>query len=267
MEIEIELSLIINTFLNSLILSLSAKLLKERARLFVLWALLGGVIAIIFPLFALPFYSKILLEVFTCFLLSSLTFKFTTWKRFFVICGVVTLTTFLFGGASYALQSAIGQFPLFVVAIVGIVIYSITKMILVHQQRRNKIDNFSFKVTIKDDGKVLQEEAFLDTGNMLYDTITKKPIMLVTFDIFHKLYSDITFINAFTKKTENCSIKNGHYIKINSIGSGTSMLVFTIDELIVGDEERSFKNVALGLSFSGFDKSFGKKILLHSELV
>ncbi len=267
MRIEIELSLIINIFLNSLILNLSAAVLKERARLFVLWAALGAIIAIISPLFALPFYSKILLEVFTCFLLSSLTFKFTSWKRFFVICAVVTLITFLFGGASYALQSAIGQFPLFVVAIVGAVIYTIAKMILLHQQRRNKIDNFSFKVIIKDGGKVLQEEAFLDTGNMLYDTITKKPIMLVTFDVFHKLYSNISFLSAFTKKTENCSIKNGHYIKINSIGSGTSMLVFTIDELLVGEEEKSFKNVAIGLSFSGFDKSFGKKILLHSELV
>ena len=38
------------------------------------------------------------------------------------------------------------------------------------------------------------------------------------------------------------------------------------DEVIV-DKDKKFKNVMLGLSFAGFDKSFGAKVLLHSELV
>ena len=44
------------------------------------------------------------------------------------------------------------------------------------------------------------------------------------------------------------------------------MLVFSVDEVVVGGE-KSFSNVMLGLSFSGFEKSFGKNILLHCDLV
>ena len=101
---------------------------------------------------------------------------------------------------------------------------------------------------------------------MLYDTITKKPVILVTYDVFHKLYKNISLPSILTKTLDKSSIKNGHYIKINSIGSGTSLLVFTIDEMLVGSD-KSFKDVMVGLSFSGFEKSFGKKVLLHSELV
>lgn len=266
MEIEIELTLVINIVLNSFILKLASLILKQRARLFVLWATLGGIIALVMPLFMMPIYCKILLQIFTCFLLASLTFMFNSPKQFLVISSTITLMTFVFGGGCYALQNLIGSFPLFVVAIVGSVIYVASYCIIRYQQKRNIIENFCYKVKIIDGDKTIEEEGFLDTGNMLYDSISKKPIMLVTFDIFHKLYDNVSFINAFTKKTENCSIKNGHYIKINSVGSGTSMLIFSIDELIVGGE-RSFKNAMLGLSFSGFDKSFGKKILLHSELV
>lgn len=265
MQIEIELSLVINVFLNFLILSLTSLLLKERMRLPLLWALLGACISLISPLFLLNVYFKILLQIFTCLLITSLAYSLTSWKRFFIICGTFVLITFLFGGANYALQNLIGQFPLFVVAIVGSLIYIIVKIIYFNQRKKNNIDKFSYKVIIKDNGKVLQEDGFLDTGNVLYDTITKKPVILITFDVFQKLYSNVSYINAFMKKTQNCSIKNGHYIKINSIGSGTSILIFTVDELLVGDD-KSYKNAMLGLSFSGFDKCFGKKILLHSEL-
>jgi len=54
-------------------------------------------------------------------------------------------------------------------------------------------------------------------------------------------------------------------MKINGIGKGTNMLIFTIDELTLEGQEKSFKNVSLGLSFSGFEKSFGKKVLLHCD--
>ena len=53
MEIEIELALFINLFLNSFILKLTGIFLKDRARLWLLSALLAGVIAIILPMFSL----------------------------------------------------------------------------------------------------------------------------------------------------------------------------------------------------------------------
>ena len=116
-----------------------------------------------------------------------------------------------------------------------------------------------------DGDKVIKEEGYLDSGNVLYDTITKKPIVLVTYDVFHKFYEDVSLMSLITKDVSSCSIKNGHYIKINSVGKGTIILIFTVDQLKVEGDERMYKNVALGVSFSGFEKSFGKNVLLHCD--
>ena len=69
-----------------------------------------------------------------------------------------------------------------------------------------------------------------------------------------------------TKTFDERKVKNGHYIKVNSLSAGASMFVFSVEEAVVG-ESRMVKEPMLGLSLSGFEKSFGRNILLHSELV
>ena len=101
---------------------------------------------------------------------------------------------------------------------------------------------------------------------MLVDQITKKPIVLINFEVFHKLYNEISYLTAFTKTYDFKSIKNAHHIKINGVGGGGNILVFTVDELQVG-EEKSFKDVVLGLSFYGFEKSFKSKVLLNCGFI
>ena len=128
------------------------------------------------------------------------------------------------------------------------------------------IDKFTFAVTFIDNGKTFYEEGYLDSGNVLFDSITKKPIILVTFDVFHKFYSNINYINAYTKNYDKSLIKDGHFVQIKGVGSNSSILVFRVDEVHVGND-RHYKDVALGLSFSGFDKSFGKRVLLNNALL
>lgn len=266
MEIVVEISLCINLFLNSFILKLTERFLREKARLWFVSALFGTTISLISPLFSLPLYAKILLQIAVAFIMICISFRYSTFKKFILTFLVFILTTFIFGGGCYALQNIIGQFPIFIVVIISSIIYFACCIVLHYQHKASIIKNFTYKVILKDGQTKVEEEGFLDSGNMLYDTITKKPIILVTFEVFHKFYQDISYLSAWSKKFNESSIKNGHYIKINSVGSGTSIFVFTVDELSIG-ENKTFKNVMLGLSFSGFEKSFGKNILLHSELV
>ena len=53
---------------------------------------------------------------------------------------------------------------------------------------------------------------------------------------------------------------------ISSVGGKGKILVFSVDEVKVG-EDKVFKDVMLGLSFSGFEKSFGKNVLLNYEMI
>lgn len=266
MEIIIEYSFVINFFVNSLILKLTGLFLKEAPRLWILSAIIGSVVAIILPLYNLSWVLKIVIMLAVCSLMVCISFQVKSLKKFLIYFCSVFASTFLFGGACYALENIIGSFPLFVVAIVVVVIYGITKIIFRTQQKRNMIEKFTYSVIFVDNGKTFYEEGYLDSGNVLYDTLTKKPIILVTFDVFHKLYSNINYINAFTKNYDKNTIKDGHFVQIKGVGSSSSILVFRVDEVRVGSD-KCYKDVALGLSFSGFDKSFGRRVLLNRALI
>ena len=266
MVIDIELSLAINLFINSLIIKLSALMLKTQAKLYFLSAFLGSAVAIILPLFVISWPLKLLLAVCVLILMECISFKFKNAKEFGIIFSVLTASTFLFGGGSYALTNLIGQMPLFAISIVSSAIYIIAKIIIKYQQKKFLLKKYTYNVILKDEDKVVYEEGYLDSGNVLYDTITKKPIILITFDVFHKFYSNINYINAFTKNYDKSKIKDGHFVRINNIGSNSNILVFRIDELQVGND-KCIKDALVGLTFSGFDKSFGRKVLLNSLVV
>ncbi len=229
----------------------------------ILSSLVGVAISVIAPIFKLNAFLKILVVLFTSCIMILISFKYSSFKNLSLIFAVFFLSGFVYGGACFAIKELFGDFPLFVVAIICLITYLVYYFAQKIIFRKKKLDNFVYKLKIKDGKNLIEEEGYLDSGNVLYDTITNKPIVLINFDVFSKLYKDISCLAILTKKINSSSIKNGHYIKINSIGRGTSMLVFTVDELKV--EEKCYKNASLGLSFSGFEKSFGKNVLLHCD--
>ena len=262
----LEITLFIEVFLNYLIIKVTGLFLREKPQYAFLSALLVGEISLLFPQIFIGIIGKIILICINSLFIVMITFKCFSVKDFARVWSVFMLTTFVFGGAMLAIQNIAGQFPTFLVLAFATVIYIISYCVIKSVQKKNRIKNFYYKVKLKDNGQEFEEEGFLDSGNMLYDNITKKPVMLISFDVFHKLYKHIPIVSVITKTIDKSSIKNGHYIKINSIGSKTSILIFSVDEVIIG-EDKKFKDVMVGLSLSGFEKSFDRGVLLHSELV
>lgn len=263
MEIIIEESLAINIFVVYCILRFTAVVTRQKGRLYFLSSLCGAIIACAYPAFNISTILQYLILFCTIFLLNLISFKYENFKKFSINYAIILLSTFCLGGVCQALQSAVGTFPLFIVALLGGGLFISMGIVAKVLRHHNNLKKFTYSLILKDGGKVVKEEGYLDSGNVLYDSITNKPIILVTFDVFKKFYENIDYINARLQKINYSSIKNAHYIKINGIGKGTSILVFTIDELML--EDKYFKNVSLGLSFSGFEKSFGKNVLLHCD--
>lgn len=266
MRVVIEEMLFVDVSLTFLILKMTSIILRERNKNALISSLIGGEIALLFPRFFVGRIVQVIVLVLVSSMLIFLSFDFSSLKDLSRIWGVFVISTFVFGGSALYLQNLIGDYPLFIVAVVGMATYCGCLIVIKSVQRKNRIKNFCYKVKLVDNGIEVEEDGFLDSGNMLYDNITKKPVILVSFDVFHKLYSQINYSSILTKTIDKSSIKNGHYIKINSIGGGGNILVFSVDKVIVG-ENRIFKNVMVGLSLSGFEKSFGRGVLLHSELV
>ena len=164
------------------------------------------------------------------------------------------------------IQNLIGQFSLFVVCIVLFAGFLITKSVIRAVSKINKISALSFELKIVDNGKEIVEEGYLDSGNVLTDKVSGKPVVLINFDVFHKLYEKVSLACAITKSYNQSTFKNGHFLQINSVGGNKEILVFSVDELWIG-KDSFIKNATLGLSFSGFEKSFGKNVLLKSAVI
>lgn len=264
MKVIIEESLFINFFIIFCILKLTAFITHQKIKLIYLNSLFGALIALISPIIN-NLLIKYLLLFFTISLINISSFNFINLKRLFINYLIILIFTFTLGGGCLALENMVGKYPLFIVSVVGLVLSLLIGLVIKFINHNNSLKKFTYKIVFKDGEKVVEEEGYLDSGNVLYDNITNKPIVLVTFDVFSKFYSNVSYFDAVLKNIDSSSIKNAHYIKINSIGKGTSMLVFSVDELSI--EDRYYKNVSLGLSFSGFEKSFGKNVLLHCDYV
>ena len=120
MEIEIEQTLVINLFLNFLILKLTSIMLRKNLKLIFISIIIPSIVAIIYPLFNLGLW-KIFITILTAIFMTCISFDNKDIKGYLVTIATIFMTTFLFGGACYAVQCYFGQFPLFVVAIIGFV--------------------------------------------------------------------------------------------------------------------------------------------------
>lgn len=267
MQIEIELSLITNILLNFFIIKCTCLSTKSSGKLVFLASLLGAIVALILPIFAISPIANIIIEILLSFALCLIVFDIKKPKNF-ALCYLLFLGyTCLFGGACYAISSNFGDIPIFIVCLISFAVYIIAKTIISHQNKARALDKFTFKVSLFSSNKVVEEEGFLDSGNVLYDPVTQKPIILITFDVFSKLYSNINYISAYCKQVDTSRLDGGHYVPIKTLASGTSILVFNIKKVQIsqGEEVKDFVDVPVGLSFSRFDKSLGRKVLLHRE--
>lgn len=265
MEIFIEQTLIVSFFQNAFILNLTAFFIKEKAKFWFLTSLLAAVLTLFVPLFALGVAAKILLQFFVATLIISLSFPVKNLAKFFFSLGVFVVFTFIFGGACFAVEQTFGDYPLFIVCLIGLVVFVLSKVLIFYHNRLTRLKAFTYKVVIKANGKAVEESGYLDSGNVLLDNITKSPIILINFEVFKRLYQDISLVSLLAKQNVqklNCA----HYVKINSVGSGSKILAFVADEIQLNGD-KVFKNPTLALSFSGFEKSFKANVLLNSQMV
>ena len=257
-----------NFIINFFIISITGKFLKEKNKLFYLSAFLGALIAVVCPLFNLGLATSIVIKVFTSIMICCLSFKMKNLKQILFSFLLFFMTTFIFGGGVEFLKQIIGYVNLLIVLLTALCVYIMQRIIVRYLNKKKIIDNFTVKVQILDGEKKIEETGYFDTGNLLYDPITSKPICLITHQVFSKLYEK-DIISIFVKKIDEKTLKNGHYITVNSAVKGGKILVFCVDEMILDDgkEKKQIKDACLGLSFSGFEKAMHSQILLHSSQI
>ena len=149
-----------------------------------------------------------------------------------------------------------GKLPTFaIISILAIVTYLLNQCKTMLYKKKN-IQNFVYDVVIKNDGKIVKTQGYLDTGNVLVDPKDNRPVALMGFKIFEKLCKDFSVSNFLTKSTNG--LKNGHYINVKTATGENSILVFDVDFLEIKNskEKVCINNPVFALSkvkITGFD--------------
>lgn len=215
----------------------------KKRRLF-LCALLGSIIALLFPLINFDLIFTSILKIISGLLLVLLATKYQTLKSFYANFLCFLFLTFALGGA------IIGVFSLLnldyssetSIAIMILPCYLILKVIIdiIKFSKNNQIEkNFTANCVLYHNNKVLKVSGFFDTGNSLY--YNNKPIIVLDKKLFYKLFNTADIL------------KNNTRIEYQTSAGNSKMPLFMLDKLELEYKENKYVigSIYLGLGVVG----------------
>ena len=240
MTVYIEYVIIDNLIIDYLMLKATFALTGypcARGRLF-LCALLGAVIALLYPLLEINGVILALVKICSGLIIVLLSAEFSSPRRFYITAVIFFGYTFLLGGA------VIGIFSLFGVpysseisiALMVIPVYFILRALsevvkFIYRRKDNITHNYKIKAVLF--GQAVDGVGFLDTGNGLYDN--DNPVIVCNKNFFYKLAG------------ENLPKIKLKKISVNTVNGKTENPSFNLDKLLIyfADEPNIYNNVTV----------------------
>lgn len=249
MKVYVDLVLILNGWLDFLILLSVSLILKRNAtlkRIFLASAV--GSFSTFFLFFNFNSFVLILIKFIVCVFMNLLSFGFMNIKAFFENIVYFYMVSIILAGFIYILRNKLGitDFShnfLFLVIVSPIVLYF-------YYKKTKKVNNYYnnlYNVSLYYEGNLYEFVAFLDTGNRLYDQYKRRPIILV----YNK---DINF-----------DYSKGILVPYET-ASGKSVIKCLEAEKIIINGNLERKKVIFGLVDEKFN--IGEvNMILHSDLI
>lgn len=266
-----------NLIINYFILSLTQKFSKKDSKPIKLFlgALLGACYVLI--IFLLPY--KMIHEVFAKIILSLLiiymAFTPKTLKEFLRILAVFYLISFAIGGTIFAVlyTAKLNLHSLWIGILIAILLFYTNWDYIVRKSTEEKM-LYSIKIEIFQ--KQVEIKGLLDTGNRLYDPLTKAPVVVVEFSAMGNILPDnmeillneenIDFNKIFEVLKEERWLSRIRLIPFISVGQSKGiMLGFKPDKLVVGEKE--IRNAIVGIYKSKIGKDGNYAALLTPEIL
>ena len=194
MTIYIDVVLIENLIMNYIILLATGLILKIKIKhiRLIIGSLLGAIYTIIGYMGILEIYSSFILKIILSIMIVYIAYYPQTLKKMCKELLFFYLTSFVFGGAAFALIYIVkpqdllmknglflGTYPLKTVMLAAIVAFVVIiaafKIIKSKMTKKDMI----YKIEVKLNNKIIQTEALIDTGNMLKEPITNTPVVVI----------------------------------------------------------------------------------------
>ena len=283
MTIYIDVILIENLLMNYIILFATAVVLKLKVKhvRLILASLVGAIYTIISYVSGLRIYSNFLLKLILSIIIIYIAFNPQNIKKTLKFTLIFYLTSFVFGGAAFALIYVVKPQELlknnglvlssnslkiiFISAIIAFIVIIIGFKVV-----KNKISakDMYCDIEIKLNNKKIETKAMIDTGNLLKEPITNTPVVVVEHTLLYEcipkeilnhiediLGGDFSKIPDEIKQEYISRLK---VIPFSSLGKQNGMLLgIKADgiEIKDEDEEKKEENVIIGI----YNKSLTKR--------
>lgn len=283
MTIYIDVVLLENLIMNYIILFTTGLVIKIKTKhiRLILASLLGAIYSVVAYAGILKAYSSMILKFILSIIIVFIAYNPQSVKQLCKTLLLFYLTSFVFGGAAFALIYIIkpqdiimknglflGTYPLKTVMLGAIIAFCV--IITAFSIVKSKISKKTLfcEIEIKINEKLVKTKAMIDTGNMLKEPITNTPVVVVESTLLYEcipkeiLYNLENIIGGDFEKVPN-NIKEQYIsrlklIPFSSLGKQNGMLLGIKAEYIkIKTEEQETKktNVIIGI----YDKSLTKR--------
>lgn len=233
-EIFIDVFLVTNMVMDYFLLRIVSRILRCSAtHLRSLAAAVFGALAlcllIIIQLSDWRLLNTVLVHVVINTLMVKFGCKIKGWKKILQGLLLLYLASFLTGGLLTRLQTHLTKSGFWTFLLLAAVSYLvITAGILVYTRLKGNVTNL-YEVVLYAGGKCKEVKGLYDTGNRLFDTLSKKPVSIVDESVVESLFSQDELLQF-----------HPHYIPFQSVGCTQGViLAVTLDSLVVKNETMS----------------------------
>ena len=283
MTIYVDVVLIENLIMNYIILLATGLILKIKIKhiRLILGSLLGAIYSIVAYTGVLKIYSSFVLKIILSVIIVYVAYNPQSVKKLCKELLFFYLTSFVFGGAAFALIYIVkpqdilmknglflGTYPLKTVILAAIVAFVIiiTAFTIIKSKFTKK--DMVYEIEVKLNNKIIKTKALIDTGNMLKEPITNTPVVVMEHTLLYdcipkEILNHLEEIiggdfEKIPEEIKNIYISKLKLIPFSSLGKQNGMLIGIKSEYlkIIKEEQIDVKeNVILGI----YDKSLTKK--------
>lgn len=283
MTIYLDVVLIENLIMNYIILYATGIILKNKIKhlRIILSSLLGAIYSIVAYTAILKIYSSIILKIILSIIIVYIAYNPQNVKQLWKQILIFYMTSFVFGGAAFALIYIVkpqeifmknglflGTYPLKTILLGSMIaFFLIITSFKIVKTKISKKDMFCI-VKAKINNKIIETQVMIDTGNLLKEPITNTPVIVLEHTLLFECIPKEILNNLenilggdFSKISED--IKNEYISKLklipfSSLGKQNGMLLGIRPEYIVilnEESEKKIENVIIGI----YNKSLTKK--------
>lgn len=294
MTIYIDVVLIENLMMNFIILLATGLILKEKIKTIrlLLASLLGAIYSVVSYMSILEIYSSMILKIILSIVIIYIAFNPQNMKKMWKDLLLFYMTSFVFGGAAFALIYIVkpqeilmknglflGIYPLKTILLGAIIAFSIIITAFTVVKAKITPKDMLCEIEIELNGRKVRTTAMIDTGNLLKEPITNTPVIVVEHTLLYdcmpkEILNHLDELlggdfDKIPKEIKEEYITRLKCIPFSSLGKQNGMLLGIKAEVTIIKEEKEEKkkNIIVGIYNKSLTKRGEYRALLGIEMI